>query len=58
MEGVGIAAAYNNVKTAVECLVVKGVSDYANRNKDDKWQPAAARNATHYLSYTINNVML
>jgi len=56
MEGVGIAAAC--VKTVVECLVVKGVSDYANRNKDDTWQPAAARNATRYLSDMINKVML
>ena len=57
MEGVGIAAACQygtenqKVKTS---LVVKGVSDYANRDKSDAWQPAAARNATRYLSAMIN----
>ena len=57
MEGVGIAAACrpspkdSKVKTS---LVVKGVSDYANRDKNDAWQPAAARNATRYLSYMIH----
>jgi len=57
MEGIGIAAACNDVKT-VEChLVVKGVSDYANSSKDDTWQPAAARNAISYLSDMINKVM-
>lgn len=54
MEGVGIAAACTNVKTVECCLVVKGVSDYANRDKDDIWQPAAAKNATRYLSDMIN----
>ena len=53
MEGVGIAVACRN--TGVESsLVVKGVSDYANRHKSDAWQPAAARNATRYLSDMIN----
>ena len=55
MEGVGIAAACYYGGTGVESsLVVKGVSDYANRHKNDAWQPAAARNATRYLSDMIN----
>ena len=56
MEGVGIAAACENAtKSKVEAwLVVKGVSDYANRDKDDVWQPAAARNATRFLSHMLN----
>ena len=60
MEGVGIAAAcQNNTITNVEdWLVIKGVSDYANRHKDDEWQPAAARNATRYLSDMINKKVI
>ena len=57
MEGVGIAAAcqYSTKNSKVmTSLVVKGVSDYANRDKNDAWQPAAARNATRYLSAMIN----
>ena len=53
MEGVGIAAACQNTKVD-SWLVIKGVSDYANRDKSDAWQPAAARNATCYLSAMIN----
>ena len=54
MEGVGIAAACQNNKSVECCLVIKGVSDYANRQKNDGWQPAAARNAARYLSDMIN----
>ena len=57
MEGVGIAAACQN--TMVDSwLVIKGVSDYANRDKSDTWQPAAARNATRYLSEMINKKVI
>ena len=53
MEGVGIAAACQH--TSVEgWLVVKGVSDYARSDKNDDWQPAAARNATRFLSDMLN----
>ena len=61
MEGVGIAAACDSIKagkTKVDCLVVKGISDYANREKNDQWQPLAARNATCFLSYMINKKVL
>jgi len=54
MEGIGIAAACGGA----ECYVVKGVSDYADSKKDDTWQPAAARNATHYLSHMINKKVM
>ena len=54
MEGIGIAAACQNNKNVECCLVIKGVSDYANRQKNDGWQPAAARNAARYLSDMIN----
>ena len=54
MEGVGIAAACQNNTNVECCLVIKGVSDYANSKKDDGWQPAAARNAARYLSDMIN----
>lgn len=54
MEGVGIAAACKGDTNVKCCLVVKGVSDYANNEKNDAWQPAAARNAIRYLSDMIN----
>jgi len=55
MEGVGIAAACQNVfGRDIQCLVVKGVSDYANRSKNDDYQPAAARNAFCFLSEMLN----
>ena len=53
MEGVGIAAACQSTKVK-SWLVVKGVSDYARRDKNDDWQPAAARNATRFLSDMLN----
>lgn len=56
MEGVGIAAACQNTSVK-DYLVIKGVSDYANSKKSDAWQPAAARNATHYLSDMINKLV-
>ena len=55
MEGVGMAAACSQLRKG--CLVVKGVSDYANRDKDDKWQPSAARNATRFLSDMLKKVI-
>ena len=54
MEGLGITCACQNAKTKVECLVVKGVSDHAGVDKNDNWQPAAARNAVKYLSRMLN----
>ena len=54
MEGFGIAYACQTAKTKVECLVVKGVSDHAGVDKNDNWQPAAARNAVKYLSRMLN----
>ena len=56
MEGVGIAAACQHLSSVKCYMVVKGVSDYANRNKNDAWQPAAAKNAACYLSDMINKV--
>ena len=52
MEGVGIAVACED--TGVKACLVKGVSDYASRDKNDVWQPAAARNATCFLSDMLN----
>ena len=54
MEGIGIAFACLTAKSKVECLVVKGVSDYAGVGKNDDWQPAAAINAVKYLSKMLN----
>jgi len=53
MEGAGVARAIEG-KNAVECLVVKGVSDLADKEKTDGWQPQAATNAAEYLCEMIN----
>jgi len=52
MEGANIAQACG--QTPVECLVVKGVSDLADKDKDDDWQPQAATNAAIYLYERLN----
>ena len=54
MEGIGIVLACSN-HSDVECLVVKGVSDLADKDKSDGWQPQAAINAAKYLSAMINS---
>ena len=58
MEGVGIAAACENKPNVKCCMVVKGVSDYANEDKNDHWQPAAARNAACFLLYMMNKKVM
>ena len=54
MEGMGIAEACIVHKKRVECLVVKGVSDLADKDKSDGWQPQAAMNAATYLCEMMN----
>ena len=39
MEGHGIASACKMLKRDVVCMVVKGVSDHADKDKADNWQP-------------------
>ena len=52
MEGANIVQACSHTK--VECMIVKGVSDLADANKSDDWQPFAATNAVKYLYNEIN----
>ena len=50
MEGHGIARACKKCKKEIiEFLIVKGVSDLADVNKDKDWQPQAATNAAKAL---------
>ena len=49
MEGHGIASACDFLKRNVVCMVVKGVSDHADKDKADNWQPQAAMNAAEAL---------
>ena len=53
MEGANIVQACG--QTPVECFVVKGVSDLADENKCDDWQPQAATNAANYLHKALND---
>ena len=47
MEGIGIVQACDGKD--IEYLVVKGVSDFGDESKNDKWQPQAATNAAKTL---------
>ena len=47
MEGVGIVQACAGKE--IDYLIVKGVSDFGDANKNDDWQPQAALNAARYL---------
>ena len=53
MEGHGIARACQEYMDEngrkIQFLVVKGVSDFADENKSDDWQPQAASNAVNVL---------
>ena len=50
MEGTGIARACEEMdKEKIVFMVVKGVCDLADENKDDNWQPEAALNAAKAL---------
>ena len=49
MEGHGIARACEESTKKIEYLVVKGVSDLADEDKVDDWQPQAAINAVNAL---------
>ena len=50
MEGNGIASACDDMqKREIVCMIVKGVSDLADKNKADNWQPQAALNAAKAL---------
>ena len=55
MEGFGIAQACDG---KVECLVVKGVCDFGNEEKNDNWQPQAATNAAKSLSDLMKDGLL
>ena len=57
MDGVGIAIACKNAIAKVECLVVKGVSDYSDGNKPDTLVlVASTRKAVKYLSKMLNKM--
>ena len=49
MEGHGIADACDVMKKDIVYMIVKGVCDLADEDKDDRWQPQAATNAAKAL---------
>ena len=55
MEGIGILQACDG--KGIECLVVKGVSDFGDQNKNDDWQPQAATNAAKYLCEVMTKAL-
>jgi nucleoside phosphorylase len=40
------------------CLVIRGISDYADSHKNDRWQPYAAATAAAYAKELLNVVSL
>ena len=49
MEGHGIVDACDIINKDTVCMIVKGVCDLADEDKDDRWQPQAATNAAKAL---------
>ncbi|MFI6322725.1 hypothetical protein ACIBG8_34655 [Nonomuraea sp. NPDC050556] len=47
MEAAGVAV--SAALSGRECLVVRGISDYGDADKNDAWQPAAALSAAAYV---------
>ena len=54
MEGSGVADAGWNFQ--IGCLVVRGVSDYCDPNKNDQWQRYAACAAAAYARAVISSL--
>ncbi|PRY18883.1 macro domain-containing protein [Pseudosporangium ferrugineum] len=52
MEGLGVATAAHRNGTGF--LLVKGVSDFADRRKDDAWQDRAALAAAQFVTEVLN----
>ncbi|MET0118875.1 MAG: hypothetical protein ABW090_15740 [Sedimenticola sp.] len=53
MEGAGIADAAWNQSEVADYLVIRGISDYADREKNNVWQPYAAAVAAAYFRAVI-----
>jgi formylglycine-generating enzyme required for sulfatase activity/nucleoside phosphorylase/energy-coupling factor transporter ATP-binding protein EcfA2 len=49
MEGAGVADATWDQTEVSDYLIIRGISDYADRNKNDEWHPYAAVAAAAYL---------
>ena len=39
----------------INCIVIKGVSDFADGHKDDRWQITAAKAAANYFTFCLKN---
>uniref|UniRef100_A0A1X7UCL0 Nucleoside phosphorylase domain-containing protein n=1 Tax=Amphimedon queenslandica TaxID=400682 RepID=A0A1X7UCL0_AMPQE len=57
MEGAGIMAAIDYVPDRVEAIVIKGIGDWGDGDKEatKKWKPFAARAAAHYVHAALND---
>jgi nucleoside phosphorylase len=53
MEGAGVADAVWDQTEVADYLVIRGICDYADRHKNDLWQPYAAAVAACYLRAVI-----
>ena len=56
MEGAGIMAAIDYAPESVGVIVIKGIGDWADGDKEatKKWKPFAARAAAHYVHAALN----
>jgi nucleoside phosphorylase len=53
MEGYGFSYAALQSTSTVKHLVIRGLCDYANAKKNDKWHPYAAAAAAHYARHLL-----
>jgi len=55
MEGYGVSAAAWKQDKPVPCLVIRGISDRADAQKNDDWQPYAAAVAAEFTKHFLIN---
>lgn len=55
MEGYGLVAAAWKREQPVRCLVIRGISDRADAEKNDLWQPYAATVAAEFTKHFLEN---
>jgi hypothetical protein len=58
MESIGVALATYRTESRPRLLVAKAVSDFADVEKDDAWQPYAAETAAQFVAALVRRLPL
>ena len=54
MEGIGVISGIKEKNKKIEFIIVKGGCNYADKDKNEKWQPVAAMAAADFLYKQLN----